>query len=283
MRTLIVATTLLLAANAQAQLGDLWNKHKDKITKGAKVVQSASREFTEEEEADIGRVVAARILKTYPLAKDDRLQQYVTLVGNTVASYSARPTLEWHFAVLETEVVNAFSCPGGFIFVTTGALAQIDSEAELAAVLGHEIAHATQKHILKEVKRANTVSAATDLAKTTSSGSFLNDAVGEKISNLAYEKLFTTGLSRRDEQEADKIGVELAQAAGYRASEFVSFLDALQALEGESEMQVLTATHPGPAERKKYVQPLVGDLSGEVLAERWAAWTAQPSGTPERN
>jgi beta-barrel assembly-enhancing protease len=283
LRMTAAAVTLLLTASAQAQLGDLWNKHKDKIVKGAKVAQSATRDFTEEEEADIGRVVAARILKTYPLAEDDKLQQYVTLVGNTVAGYSARPTLEWHFAVLDTDVVNAFSCPGGFIFITTGALAQIDSEAELAAVLGHEIAHATQKHILKEVKRANTVSAATDLAKTTSSGSFLNDTLGEKISNLAYEKLFTTGLSRRDEQEADKIGVELAAAAGYRAAEFVSFLDALQALEGETQMKVLTATHPGAAERKKYVQPLVGKAEGEVLAERWAAWTAQPSDGGERN
>ena len=282
MRALVVVLTLFFTAGAQAQLGDLWNKHKDKILKGAKVAQSATREFTEEEEADIGRVVAARILETYPLAKDDKLQQYVTLVGNTVAGYSARPTLEWHFAVLDTGVVNAFSCPGGFIFITKGALAQIDSEAELAAVLGHEIAHATQKHILKEVKRANTINAATDLAKTTGSGSFLNDALGEKISNLAYEKLFTTGLSRRDEEEADKIGVEMAAAAGYRASEFLSFLDALQALEGKAQLKVLTATHPSPSERKKYVRPLVKD-EGEVLAERWTAWTAaQLSGGSDR-
>ena len=276
---------VLVSMPVQAQLGDLWNKHKDKITKGAKVVQSASHEITEEEEADIGRVVAARILETYPLAKNDKLQQYVTLVGNTVAAYSERPALEWHFAVLQTDVVNAFSCPGGFIFITTGALDQIDSEAELAAVLGHEIAHATQKHILKEIKRANTISAGMDAAKSASSGSFLSDELGEKISNLAYEKLFTTGLSRRDEQEADKIGVEMAVAAGYRASEFLGFLEALEALEGKSSMSVLTVTHPKAADRRKYVQPLVTDAAGEVLAERWAAWmstaqqtAAQPSG-----
>lgn len=278
----VALLAVLMATSAQAQLGDLWNKHKDKITKGAKVVQSASREITEEEEADIGRVVAARILETYPLAKNDKLQQYVTLVGNTVAAYSERPELEWHFAVLQTDVVNAFSCPGGFIFITTGALDQIDSEAELAAVLGHEIAHATQKHILKEIKRANTISAGMDAAKSASSGSFLSDELGEKISNLAYEKLFTTGLSRRDEQEADKIGVEMAVAAGYRASEFLGFLEALEALEGKSSMSVLTATHPKAADRRKYVQPLVTDAAGEVLAERWAAWmsTAQGAAQP---
>lgn len=268
--------TLLLTTSAHAQLGDLWNKHKDQIVKGAEVAKAATKEFTEAEEADIGRVVAARILKTYPLAKNDKLQQYVTLVGNTVAAYSARPTLEWHFAVIESDVVNAFSCPGGFIFITTGALHTIKSEAELAAVLGHEIAHATQKHILKEVKRANTISATMDAAKTTSSGSFLNDTLGQKISNLAYEKLFTTGLSRRDEQEADKIGVELAAAAGYRASAFVDFLESLKKLEGTAQLKVLTATHPGANERMKYLKPLVAAGHGELLADRWTEW-AQPS------
>jgi predicted Zn-dependent protease len=263
------AVVLGLTGTAHGQLGGML----DKLKKGAKVVQSASHEFTEAEEADIGRVVAARVLKTYPLAKNEKLQQYVTLVGNTVAAYSARPTLEWHFAVIQTPVVNAFSCPGGYIFVTTGAMDTMDSEAELAAVLGHEIAHATQKHILKEVKRANTISAGMDFAKTASSGSFLNDALGEKISNLAYEKLFTTGLSRRDEQEADKIGVELAQAAGYKASEFVHFLEAMEEKEGSAEMKVLTSTHPRPKDRIPVVQAaLKSATDGEVLADRWTEW-----------
>lgn len=279
---LLTVITFATSVSAHAQLGNILDKlerNKDKITAGAKVVQSVSREFTEAEEADIGRVVAARVLQTYPLSENDKLQQYVTLVGNTVAAYSARPTLDWHFAVIETDVVNAFSAPGGFIFVTTGALAQMQSEAELAAVLGHEIAHATQKHILKEVKRANVVSAGMDAARTTNSGSsWLNKTYAEKISMLAYEKLFTTGLSRRDEQEADTIGVELAAAAGYRPSEFLRFLDALHALEGNSQMSVLTATHPSAADRRKHVQPRVANASGEVLAERWSAWTtAQPA------
>lgn len=275
--TIALFIAVAVAGTAHAQFGDLLKKiPTDKMKKGAKVVTSAARDFTEEEEADIGRVVAARVLETYPLAKSDKLQQYVTLVGNTVAAYSSRPTLEWHFAVLDTPVVNAFSCPGGFIFITTGALRQINSEAELAAVLGHEIAHATEKHILREVKRANTISAGMDLAKTTSSGSFLNDSLGEKISNLAYEKLFTTGLSRRDEQEADKVGLEIAAAAGYRTSEFLRFLQSLQELERESEMSVLTATHPEAAERIKYVSPLVANADGEVLAERWASWAELP-------
>lgn len=274
--TLVIA--LSFAASAQAQLGGLLNKlDPTKIKKGANVVRQASREFTEDEEADIGRVVAARILATYPLSSNDKLQRYVTLVGNTIAAYSARPSLEWHFSVIDTPYINAFSAPGGFIFITSGAMKQIHSEAELAAVLGHEIAHATQKHILKEIKRANTIGAGLDLAKTTSGGSFLNDEMGEKIGQIAYEKLFTTGLSRRDEEEADKIGTDLAAAAGYKASEFLTFLTGLEKIEDSSSMKVLTATHPGPKDRIAYLRPKLGrEGSGEVLAERWAQWT-QPS------
>lgn len=277
MRTTTIAAVLALitTVSAEAQLGDLLKKiDPNKVKRGVKVVTEASREFTDAEETDIGRVVAARVLATYPLAKNDDLQQYVTLVGNTVAAYSARPTLSWHFGVLQSDIVNAFSTPGGFIFITIGALNQIHSEAELAAVLGHEIAHATQKHILKEIRRSGTMQASLDLAKDTSLGSRLNDDLGEQIGQAAADKLFTSGLSRRDENEADKIGVELAAAAGYRAAEFVNFLTALQKLEGKSSMAVLMATHPRAADRIATVKPLLKSMSaGAVLAERWAEWT----------
>ena len=277
----IAAILLTITTAAQAQLGDLLKKiDPSKVKKAAKVAQESTREFTESEEADIGRVVAARILKTYPLAKDDKLQQYVTLVGNTVAAYSTRPTLEWHFAVVDSDVVNAISAPGGFIFITNGALKQMHSEAELAAVLGHEIAHVTQKHILHEVKRSNVMSAGMDLAKETSAGStFLNDDFASKISQVAVDKLFKTGLSRSDEAEADKIGVQLADAAGYRAAEFLNFLGTLQKLEKTSAMKQLMATHPSPESREAALKPVIpAEPRGEVLAERWSEWTVNLSG-----
>lgn len=273
-RIMAAAIALSLAASAQAQFGDILRKlDPSKIKKGATVVHAATHDFTEDEEADIGRVVSARILATYPLAKGDRVQQYVTLVGNTVAAYSARPTLDWHFAVIEAPYVNAFSAPGGFIFVTTAALKQMHSEAELAAVLGHEIAHVTQKHILKEIKRANVITAGADVAKETSGGSFLNDQMGEKIGKIAYDKLFTTGLGRRDEEEADTIGVQLAAEAGYKASEFVTFLEDLQKIEGTSSMKMLVSTHPKPEDRIQYLKPKLHSDNGVVLAERWEEWT----------
>lgn len=269
----VLIVTMSISA-AQAQFGDILKKiDPRKVKKGVDVAREATHEFTEAEEADIGRVVSARILATYPLAKNDRLQRYVTLVGNTVAAYSARPTLEWHFAVLDTDVVNAFSSPGGFIFITSGALQRMHSEAELAAVLGHEIGHCTQKHVLKEIKRTNVISAGVDLAKSTSSGSFLNDEMGKKVSQVAYDKLFTTGLSRSDELEADRIGVELAASAGYRAPEFLHFLESLEKEEGTSAMKQFVATHPSAEDRRNAVRSaLRDDQKGEALADRWKQW-----------
>ncbi len=277
MRMKSIAVLLIACATAaHAQFGDILKKiDPSKIKKTVEVAREANREFTEGEEADIGRVVAARVLATYSLAKDNKLQQYVTLVGNTVAAYSTRPTLEWHFAAIDTPIVNAFSAPGGFIFITTGALKQMHSEAELAAVLGHEVAHVTQKHILREIKRGNVINASVSLAQETSAGAqWLNDDYASKIGKIAYEKLFTTGLSRSDEAEADRIGFQLADAAGYRAAEFLTFLDSLQKLEGTSAMKTLTATHPSPKDRITTLKPLVKDPNhGEMLAERWNEWT----------
>jgi len=281
MRTRSISILLIACATAaQAQFGDILRKiDPNKVKKTVDVAREASRDFTEGEEADIGRVVSARVLATYPLAKDDKLQKYVTLVGNTVAAYSTRPTLEWHFAVIDTPTVNAFSAPGGFIFITTGALKQMNSEAELAGVLGHEIAHITQKHILKEIKRGNVINASVSLAQETSSGaSWLNDDYARKIGQIAYDKLFTTGLSRTDEAEADRIGFQLADAAGYRATELLTFLASLEKLEGTSAMKQLTATHPAPKDRIATLKSLVRDPNrGKLLANRWSEWTVNLS------
>jgi predicted Zn-dependent protease len=268
---LSIVVLLLAAQPAFAQLGDLL-KHADRLKKGAKVAQAMTREFTEEEEIALGRIVAARILATYPLSEDEALQQYVTLVGRTVAAYSERPALPWHFAAIETDVVNAFSCPGGYIFVTTGALDQMESEAELAAVLGHEIAHATEKHILHEIKRANVVTEGLNVAQSELGRGGMTDEVARKISNVAYDKLFNTGIGRNEELDADRIGAALAAKAGYRSASYSHFLEALEALASakSSSFSQLGSTHPKPADRLKAIRPSLAD-AGAVLEERWAA------------
>lgn len=279
-RILILLAVLLVPAIAAAQLGDILNKvnkiDPNRVKKGAKVAREMTRELTDEEEVRIGRIVAARILATYPLSENDKLQKYVTLVGNTVATYSSRPALDWHFAVLETPVVNAFSAPGGYLFITTGALERVASEAELAAIIGHEIAHATEKHILKEIKRANVLAAGLDLAQSEVGRGGLTDDMARKVADVANDKLFKTGIGRREELDADRIGVQLADAAGYRANAYLHFLEALSALSKSrsSAFAQLGATHPKPDERIKAVRAAAGkEDEGQLLAERWTLWS----------
>lgn len=277
MRRAAFAVALLVAASdASAQLRDLINKvDPNKISRGVKAARAVTREFSEAEEKEIGRIVAARVLATHPLSSDEGLQKYVTLLGNTIASYSSRPGLDWHFAVIDTPNVNAFSAPGGYIFVTTGLLANVRSEAELASVLGHEIAHATEKHILAEIKRANVFSTGLDIAQSEFGRGDLTDALARKVSEIAHDRLFRTGIGRKEELESDRIGMKLAKAAGYREESFVDFLSTLDSLSGTRPegIRQLTQTHPKPADRIAALRKLKPSPEGATLEERWAAWS----------
>jgi len=273
---LSISAVLLFCNEASAQFRDLINKvDPNKVVRGARAAKAMTKEFSETEEREIGRIVAARVLATYPLAENERLQKYVTLLGNTIASYSSRPSLNWHFAVIEAPIVNAFSAPGGFIFVTTTLLDNVRSEAELAAVLGHEIAHATEKHILNEVKRANVFAAGLDIAQSEFGRGDLTDQLARKVSEIANDKLFKTGVGRKEEHEADRIGMKLAGAAGYREASLLDFLGTLQALSTTQPagLRQLTQTHPKPQERIKALQKLKPDSEGATLEGRWTEWT----------
>ena len=102
-------------------------------------------------EIRFGREIAARILGRYRPYEDEKLTRYVNLVGRTVASQAGRAEIEFHFGILRAEFVNAFAAPGGYVFITKGALDKVRDEAELAAVLAHEIAHVTERHIVEEL------------------------------------------------------------------------------------------------------------------------------------
>lgn len=275
-RTLPFVVLLLVASDASAQLRDLINKvDPNKISRGMKAARAVTREFSEAEEKEIGRIVAARVLSTHPLSSDEKLQKYVTLLGHTLATYSTRPDLDWHFAVIDTPNVNAYSAPGGYIFVTTGLLASIRSEAELANVLGHEIAHATEKHILAEIKRANVFATGLDIAQSEFGRGDLTDDLARKVSEIAHDRLFRTGIGRQEELEADRIGMKLAKAAGYREESFVDFLSTLETLSAARPegIRQLTQTHPAPADRIAALRRLKPSPEGATLQERWNAWS----------
>src|SRR5688572_19822809 len=138
------------------------------ISKGLGIAKKANdvRELrmTDEEEQELGANVSDRIRLRYGVVQDASVHRYVSLVGTALAQGSTRPKLPWTFIVLDTDGVNAFAAPGGYVHVTRGALALIKSEAELAGVLGHEIIHITEKHTVKAIRKSKGVQMGTEEA-----------------------------------------------------------------------------------------------------------------------
>jgi predicted Zn-dependent protease len=195
-------------------------------------------------EREIGFGIASYVAGRYELLNDSALNEYVTLVGTAVAQQSVRSgELTFHFGVLDTDDVNAFAAPGGYVFVTRGALALMQSEAELAGLLAHEIAHVDERHVLEDIRRSDVMATATDEAAV--SGPLL-----DRVSELGTTLLFT-GLAREDEVEADALGAVYAAAVGYRPDGMVHFLEHLeQAVRAEEGgIRDWVATHPPTAER----------------------------------
>jgi Zn-dependent protease with chaperone function len=251
---LLGAALFLALADAGAQFPGL-----DKVLK----VAEAQREWSLVEEQSIGEAATAKMVAVLGLYENPEMVKYVNLVGQAVAQFAPRRDLSYRFGILDTEIVNAFACPGGYILVTRGLLANLQNEAELAGVLGHEIIHTAERHLEKELR--NRKLAALGYQEGTAQ---IPMAELTELANRAVDQLLTGKLSRDKEYEADKKGVELAAAVGYDPSaygEFLSWLDAA-GKQGENRraLGILTASHPSHADR-------VARLQKQIKKEGWDA------------
>lgn len=265
MRTLFLVLAAFAAAPAQAQF-NLRDLNINRLLDTAKTVTKATAEISEAEEIGIGRDMAARLLGAAPLVADARLQRYVNQVGRWLALQTERPDLPWQFGVLEAPQLNAFAVPGGTIFVTRGLLARMRSEAELAGVLAHEISHVLRKHHLKAIQKG---------AQATLANEALGRALRDQRSD-ARDKLvgfgtemYTRGLDKSDELEADRLGVVIAARAGYDSYGLPGVLQTLQAMNAQdSALALMFKTHPSPADRLEAL--------GEKMQPTLDAHAAQP-------
>jgi predicted Zn-dependent protease len=231
---LTVSAALTLAAPAQAQLGGKLGQLSKAVDKGKELKEKFI--FTEAEEHDLGSKISTMLREKYGVVQDKAVHKYVTLVGTTLAQVSSRPGIGWTFIVLDTDGVNAFAAPGGFVHITRGALALIQNEAELADVLGHEITHVTEKHTITAIQKANAAELTADMARQE----FLS-----KVADKAYEMLLENKYDRGDEVEADTKGVTLANKAGYAPNGLGAFLTRLSDRNKDlKDRSGLFASHP---------------------------------------
>ena len=204
-----------------------------------------------------------------PLVRDDGLQRYVNVVGNWVVAQAGRTELPWRFGVLDTEDINAFAAPGGYVFITLGLYRQLNSEAELAGVLGHEIAHVTQKHHLKVLKKSSLISAA---GQAVSRKAKNNDQIVQNVIGNGAE-IMARGLDKEAEYEADRVGAVYAARAGYDPWGLPAVLQSIAALPArDNRTSLLFKTHPQPEERLSRLGDAIGDrfdrLTGKELDGR---------------
>ncbi len=262
----IIAALSLSCGTAQAQRSFDLGRGLDAV----RDLGSAATGISEKEEIQIGRELAGRMLGQIELVNDDNVQAYVNRVGRWVASQSERPDLPWRFGVANAGNVNALAMPGGTILITRGLYDLLDNEAQLAGVLGHEIAHVVKRHHVNVMRQQKLVSAGANIASARSG----NNVLGQQALNF-FRNLFISGLDKNSEFDADATGVILAARAGYNAFGLAEVLHKIGARGGaDPSVADLFGSHPSPAERLSKL--------GELLTPRLAKLPsgAEPDITP---
>lgn len=244
-------------------------------------------DLSDAEEADLGFGMAQQFLSNQNLLADERVQRYVNQVGMWVAQQSERPGLPWRFAVIEGQSPNAFAVPGGYIFVTRGMFDLVESESELAGVLGHEIAHVVRKHHLRWIYMNKEFEVAVQHAQQASGGD--NAAFRGMLASLgkvmerSKEQMnspqMRAGLSKSEEFQADTDGAILAWRAGYEAWGLAAVLQRFEAVNrGRPPDPAALSDHPEPLQRLKLLDLALRsraekDTLGGVGGERFVAAT----------
>jgi len=223
-----------------------------------------------EEEQSIGAAIALQVVaRSGGTLEQPELIRYVNLVGQAVAQTSDRPDIPYHFAVLKDDSINAFAAPAGYVFVTNGLLKQVRNEAELAAVLGHEIAHVSQKHILEVIQRSKQLAG---ISQAGLAAAHQNPQAFKNVIDTAVKKLLDEGLDQEKEIEADTLGDAFAARVGYDPTAYLALLTRLRTLKGDDA--AFFKTHPNFSARIEAVQNTIQSqglkANGVLLAERFA-------------
>jgi predicted Zn-dependent protease len=221
--------------------------------------------ISEQQEAQLGRDYDQQIQRLLGVYPDPKLQEYVDRIGQKLAAGSERPDLAWTFRVVDDPVVNAFALPGGHVYVTRGLMAHLTSEAQLAAVVGHEIGHVTARHSVTQMSKAR-------IARIgLIAGSLLSPALAG-VAAHGLEALFLK-YSRDDERQADDLGLRYMYAQGYDPREMPRVFEVLQRVsQGQAEERIPAwrSTHPSEEERirttGREVARLGQDFSGRAVS-----------------
>lgn len=211
--------------------------------------------LSESDEIKLGKQTDAQVRKQYGVYEDQKLNAYLNDMCQRLAKVSHRPNLPYKFEMVDASAVNAFAVPGGYVYFTRGILANLNSEAELAGVMGHELGHITARHSAQQYSRAQLAQFGVLVG-----GLFLGDLVSG-VAQLGVGMLFLS-FSRDNERQADQLGVEYASKAGYDGKELAGFFETLERMNPGSDRSGLPgwfSTHPSPEDRVVAVRKEAGE------------------------
>jgi predicted Zn-dependent protease len=210
--------------------------------------------------------------------RDEALQAYVEKVGNAVAAASHRPDLDYTFTIIDSPEINAFALPGGYVYVNRGLLTYMNSEAELAAVLGHEIGHITARHAVQRQARGGLAKTAATIGGVVTAVATGSGYVGSQINEIAsiWAQTGLSGFGREQELEADRLGAEYLVNAGYDASAVIEVITVLKNQEDFNRLvsgngggyHGLFATHPRNDKRLQEAIEEVARMGESAPSER---------------
>ena len=227
--SLITVSTLPVSASKVAAIDVI-----DAIKGAVDIIQVSN--ISDEQEVEIGKQTNEQVLNQYQLEENQQIQQYVSDLGQELVNNSDSRDIPFTFQVVESDEVNAFATPGGFVYVTTGLLKAAENRAQLASVMAHEIAHINEKHGVKNLKQAVVARGLATTAGVETSA----------LAQIAYQLTVDLPQSRSFEYEADSTGLQILQQSGYPAEAFANFLAKLQGGGGQPEF---LRTHPSSDNR----------------------------------
>ncbi|MBE9063905.1 M48 family metalloprotease [cf. Phormidesmis sp. LEGE 11477] len=235
---LMMAVGLNVATAQPSQAGWL-----DLIFSGVRVLQLSN--LSDAQEVDLGSGINSQLVNSgqVKLHRNSALNTYVNDIGQRLAQVSDRPDIPYTFQIAEDNAVNAFATMGGYVYVTTGLMAEADTEAELASVIGHEIGHIAGKHAVKQMRQAAITQGITGALGVNR----------DRLVNIGTQIALQLPASRSDEYEADRHGFFTMGRAGYDQSDMVSFM---QKLIRQGSPPEFLSTHPNAANRVAELQEL---------------------------
>jgi len=235
----------------------------------AAALLGACSSISQQEEVQMGAQGAQQVQQQLPMLNDATITSYVASLGRSIASTTSRADLNWQFGVVNSEVINAFALPGGFIYVNRGILTNASNESELAGVLAHEIEHVVSRHSVKQMEQAQGANVGVALACTLTS--VCQNQAAQAAIQVGGTALFAK-YSRGDEVEADRGGFENLVRSGINPRGQLTFFEKLLAQEqrsgGSSNASSFFATHPGTTDRIADIRRMLNENANRITGLR---------------